>query len=92
VLRNDPSVVDHSEEAESYLLLEAGDLVALGVYERALGLAGDDVPGLLGERQQLADLLQTLRLPVAQLFLWRGKERQGRGKKAVLEISNTRSN
>lgn len=53
----------------AYLFLEAGDLVAFGVDERALGLTGDDITGLLGQGQQLTHFLQTLRLTVTQLFL-----------------------
>lgn len=58
-------------ERFTYLLLEAGDLVALGVDEGALRFTGYDVAGLLGQRQKLADLIQAFRLPVSELFLWR---------------------
>lgn len=61
----------HAGERFTYLLLEAGDLVALGVDEGALRFTGYDVAGLLGQRQELADLIQAFRLTVSELFLWR---------------------
>ena len=54
-----------------YLLLKAGDLVALRVDERPLRFTGDDITGLLGQWQQLANFFQTFRLSIPKFFLWR---------------------
>ena len=40
--------------------IKAGNLVALGVNKGALWLTGDDISGLLGQWQQLANLFQTV--------------------------------
>lgn len=52
------------KDNETCLLLEDGikasNLVALGVNKGALWLTGDDISGLLGQWQQLANLFQTV--------------------------------
>ena len=81
------------EENGTCLLLEdgieAGNLVAFGVNKGALWLTCDDISGLLGQWQQLANFFQTVRLTLPQLFLRAeedGMRAQGHGKRGIRSL------